>query len=282
MNLVVRAHGSVKDVDASVWDALEHGPSPFLRHGFLGALEATESIDAMRPRGMFPRSGRGGSGWTSVYLVAEDGGRVVGAVAAFLKSHSYGEYIFDWGWANAAQRAGLRYYPKLVVAAPHTPATGPRILLAKDLDARAVDAVRGALVTAVRALADDTECSSIHWLFCTAEEQAFLARNVETRHFARTTMQFHWHNRGYQSFDDFLGALKSRKRKQLRKERERARAAVECITWVTGRSPIKRASTISIASIAARPISTAAATTCAPSSFTSSRSGCRTSSRWSR
>jgi hypothetical protein len=229
MNLVVRAHGSVQDLDANVWDALEHGPSPFLRHGFLGALEATESIDAMRPRGMFPRKS---SGWTSVYLVAEDGGRVVGAVPAFLKSHSYGEYIFDWGWANAAQRAGLRYYPKLVVAAPHTPATGPRMLLAKDLDAPAAAAVRGALVTAVRALADDTECSSIHWLFCTAEEQAFLTQH---EHFARTTMQFHWHNRGYASFDDFLGALKSRKRKQLRKERERARAAVERITWVTGK-----------------------------------------------
>ena len=228
MNLVVRAVGSVKDLDAGAWEALDHGPSPFLRHGFLAALEATESIDAMRPRSVFPRKS---SGWTSVYLLAEDGGKLVGAVAAFLKSHSYGEYIFDWGWASAAQRAGIRYYPKLVVAAPHTPATGPRMLLAKDLGPRA-DAVRAALVDAVRALADDTECSSIHWLFCTAEEQAFLARHG---HFARASLQFHWHNRGYQTFDEFLGALKSRKRKQLRKERERARAAVERVAWVTGR-----------------------------------------------
>jgi predicted N-acyltransferase len=228
MNLVVRAAGSVKDLDPEAWDALDHGPSPFLRFGFLAALEATDSIDAMRPRAVFPRKS---SGWTSVYLLAEERGRLVGAVVAFLKSHSYGEYIFDWGWANAAQRAGLRYYPKIVVAAPHTPATGPRILLANDLGPRA-DAVRAALVDAVRALADDTECSSIHWLFCTAEEQAFLARH---EHFARTTMQFHWRNRGYKTFDDFLGALKSRKRKQLRKERERARAAVERVTWVTGR-----------------------------------------------
>ncbi|HLL21071.1 MAG TPA: peptidogalycan biosysnthesis protein, partial [Kofleriaceae bacterium] len=142
-----------------------------------------------------------------------------------------GEYIFDWGWASAAQRSGLRYYPKLVIAAPHTPATGHRILVARDLGAR-TDVVRGVLVDAVRALADDTECSSIHWLFCTADEQAFLA---ERGHFARASMQFHWHNRGYQAFDDFLGALKSRKRKQLRKERERARAAVDRVTWVTGR-----------------------------------------------
>lgn len=228
MNLVVRAVGSVADLDAPAWDALDHGPSPFLRHGFLTALEATSSIDAMRPRTVFPRRT---SGWTSVYLLAEEDGRLVGAVAAFLKSHSYGEYIFDWGWANAAQRAGLRYYPKLVIAAPHTPATGPRMLLAPDLGSRR-DAVRGALVDAARALADDTECSSIHWLFCTAEEQAFLAAR---EHLPRASLQFHWHNRGYHTFDDFLAALKSRKRKQLRKERERARAAVERIAWVPGR-----------------------------------------------
>src|SRR5215218_9144334 len=130
MNLVVRAAGSVTDLDAGAWDALDHGPSPFLKYGFLAALEATDSVDALRPRGIFPKKG---SGWTSVYLLAEADGRLVGAVPAYLKTHSYGEYIFDWGWANAAQRSGLRYYPKLVVAAPHTPATGPRMLLARDL-----------------------------------------------------------------------------------------------------------------------------------------------------
>jgi predicted N-acyltransferase len=207
---------SVADLDAKQWDALDHGPSPFLKHGFLEALEVTGSIGKR-------------SGWSPVYLLVEQGGALAGAVAAFVKNHSYGEYIFDWGWANAAQRAGLRYYPKLVVAAPHTPATGPRMLLAPGVDAAAV---RGVLVDAVRALADETECSSIHWLFCTAEEQAFLA---ERGYFARESLQFHWHNRGYATFDDFLAALKSRKRKQLRKERERARAAVEQINWVTGR-----------------------------------------------
>ena len=225
-NLSVRAVGAVKDLDPRAWDALDHGPSPFLKYGFLAALEETGSIDAMGPRAIFPKRT---SGWTSVYLLAEQGGRLVGAVPAFLKSHSYGEYIFDWGWASAAQRAGLRYYPKLVIAAPHTPATGPRILLAPDVDR---DAVRTALVAAVRSVADDAECSSIHWLFCTEEEQRFLATR---EHFPRASLQFHWHNRGYKTFDDFLGALKSRKRKQLRKERERARAAVEAINWVTGR-----------------------------------------------
>src|SRR5436190_2957470 len=153
MNLVVRAAGSVKDLESGAWDALDHGPSPFLRSGFLTALEDTGSIDALRARSMF---GKRSSGWTSVYLLAELDGRLVGAVPAFLKDHSYGEYIFDWGWANAAERAGLRYYPKLVIAAPATPATGHRMLIAPGAE---VDAVRAALIAAVRAVADDTECS---------------------------------------------------------------------------------------------------------------------------
>jgi predicted N-acyltransferase len=219
--IVVRAVASVAELDAAAWDGLDHGPSPFLRHGFLRALEESGSIDAATAR-------KRRSGWSGLYLLAEQAGRLVGAVPAFIKDHSYGEYIFDWGWASAAQRAGLRYYPKLVIAAPQTPATGPRILLASGADAGAVRAV---LIAAVRAVADDTECSSIHWLFCTRDEQAAL---TEAGFFPRASMQFHWHNRGYQTFDDFLGQLKSRKRKQLRKERARARAAIERLAWLSG------------------------------------------------
>ncbi len=209
------------DLDAAAWDGLDHGPSPFLRHGFLRALEESGSIDAGEAR-------KRRSGWSGLYLLAEQAGRLVGGVPAFLKDHSYGEYIFDWGWASAAQRAGLRYYPKLVIAAPQTPATGNRMLIAPGAD---VAAVRAALIAAVRAVADDTECSSIHWLFCTQAEQAQLAL---AGFFPRASMQFHWRNRGYRTFDDFLGELKSRKRKQLRKEHERARAAIERLSWVTG------------------------------------------------
>jgi predicted N-acyltransferase len=214
MNLEVRAASSVNDLDATAWDALDHGPSPFLRHGFLRALEDSGSIGKR-------------SGWNPVYLLAERAGRLVGAVAAFVKTHSYGEYIFDWGWASASERAGIRYYPKLVVAAPHTPATGPRMLLAPE----APPETRTALIAAVRAVADDTECSSIHWLFCTADEQRLLEA---AGYLARATMQFHWHNRDYASFDEFLAQLKSRKRKQLRKERERARAAIDRLAWIPG------------------------------------------------
>ncbi|MEJ7599818.1 MAG: peptidogalycan biosysnthesis protein [Kofleriaceae bacterium] len=215
------------DLDAAAWDALDHGPSPFLRHGFLRALEDSRSIDPISGPGSIVRRGRG-AGWSSVYLLAEQGGRLVGAVAAFVKTHSYGEYIFDWGWASASERAGLPYYPKLVIAAPNTPATGSRILLAPDGDHAAI---RSALLASVRKLADDTECSSIHWLFCTADEQAALAA---AGYAARASMQFHWRNRDYASFDAFLATLKSRKRKQIRKERERARAAIERLTWIAG------------------------------------------------
>ena len=126
--IVVRAVASVADLDAAAWDGLDHGASPFLRHGFLRALEDSGSIDAAAAK-------KRRSGWSGHYLLAEQGGRLVGGVAAFVKDHSYGEYIFDWGWASAAQRAGLRYYPKLVIAAPATPATGHRILLAPGADA---------------------------------------------------------------------------------------------------------------------------------------------------
>ncbi|NVB79205.1 MAG: N-acetyltransferase [Kofleriaceae bacterium] len=215
----VRAVPSISEVSPAAWDGLEHGPSPFLRHGFLKALEDSGSVGG---------TGRKRSGWVPVYLLAELGSQLVGAVAAYVKEHSYGEYIFDWGWANAAQRAGIRYYPKLVVAAPATPATGNRLLLAKD----APPVVTEALLAAVRQVADDTDCSSIHWLFCTAAEQRMLA---EHGYFARDTLQFHWKNRGYTSFDGFLGELKSRKRKQIRKERAKAQAAIERLTWVEGR-----------------------------------------------
>lgn len=214
-DLVVRVLTSIAEVDRAAWDALEHGPSPFLRHGFLTALEASGSIGKR-------------SGWRPVYLLAERGGQLQGAVAAFVKAHSYGEYIFDWAWAGAAERAGLDYYPKLVIAAPITPATGRRLLLAPGAD-RARTAA--ALIAAVRAVADDAGCSSIHWLFCTEDEQALLAAHGFA---ARATFQYHWHNRGYPSFDGFLGALASRKRKQLRKERARVHAAIDGLTWVPG------------------------------------------------
>jgi uncharacterized protein len=212
----VRRVGDLAAVDAAQWDALAHAPSPFLEYGFLRALELSGSLGPDQ-------------GWVPHYLLAhDDQGQLLGAVAAFEKTHSYGEFIFDFEWARASMHAGVPYYPKLVIAAPVTPASGRRILVRPGPDQ---DQVADALVTAVRQLADDLDCMSIHWLFTTAAEQDHLER----RGFApRASYQFHWHNRGYRSFDDFLAALASRKRKQFCKERRRCREHIDALEFVAG------------------------------------------------
>lgn len=208
----------MSSLDCDAWDALDHGPAPFLRSGFLRALEDSGSI------------GRG-SGWHPVYFLVEDGETLIGAAAGFVKTDSYGEYIFDWGWASAARRAGIAYYPKLVFAAPVTPATGHRILCRPGASASERDLVTRALVAGAFEVADTAECSSIHWLFCTDAEAAAL----EAIGFARrATFQYHWQNRGYRSFDDFLGEMTSRRRKQVRRERRRAVEAAGPVEFVAG------------------------------------------------
>jgi len=219
---------SLASVDPAAWDRLQHGSSPFLEHGFLTALERSGSIG-------------GGSGWDPYFILAEwagtdrvgsDRAALVGAIPCFVKSHSYGEYIFDFPWARAAARGGVPYYPKLVIAAPATPASGPRILVRRPEDPGPdTGEIALALVKRVRALADEMRCSSIHWLFTTEAEQALL----EPLGFVpRASFQFHWRNAQYTSFEDFLATLTSRKRKQIRKERARARAAVDEIEFVAG------------------------------------------------
>ena len=226
-DLTSRVVPSLASVDAAQWNALEHGPSPFSEYGFLRALERSGSVGPE-------------SGWEPAYVLVEAGAasaagsgeiperRLVGAVAAYVKAHSYGEYIFDWAWARAAERGGLAYYPKLVVAVPMTPATGPRLLIARDVSRGPVVAK---LVAEVRALAERRRCGSIHWLFTTAAEQAELR---EHGFLPRASFQYHWHNDGYASFDEFLARMTSRRRKQLRKERARVHAAVPAVEWVPG------------------------------------------------
>jgi predicted N-acyltransferase len=139
-------------------------------------------------------------------------------VPLYLKDHSYGEYIFDWGWAQAAHSAGLDYYPKVVSAVPFTPVTGRRLLVQGNATA---GPVVDALVAGVRAVAQRSGASSIHWLFCTAAEQRALARDHGFS--PRLTHQYHWHNRGWRDFDDYLAAFRSSARKNVRRERERVR-----------------------------------------------------------
>jgi len=242
--LTLRVVDDLGSVNAASWNALDHGPSPFTEYGFLRALELSGSVGPE-------------SGWQPVYLLIEEPfesgesalhsahtnesekekkekekekerGRLVGAVAAYVKTHSYGEYIFDWSWARASQQAGLPYYPKLVIAAPMTPATGRRLLIHPDVQRAPVVA---ALCAGVRGAAQATDCKSIHWLFCSADEQQELA----THGFApRASFQYHWKNHDYGCFDDFLGTLTSRKRKQLRRERARAQATVDDLQFVGG------------------------------------------------
>lgn len=222
MNLEIRAVQALSSVDAAEWNGLDHGHSPFLEWGFLRALEMSGSTG-------------GPAGWAPIYLLAEtkdELGRreLVGAIACFLKDHSYGEYIFDWGWARAASRAGVSYYPKLVVAAPVTPATGPRILLRRQPEDEP-ELIAKLLLSAVRELADSTDASSVHFLFTTEAEHRLLE---EQGFMSRLSFQFHWHNQDYADFDAFLGTLASRKRKQIRKERRRALEKVDGISFVPG------------------------------------------------
>ncbi len=214
----VRLERSTGALDVAAWDALDHGGSPFLRHGFLRALEESRSIGRR-------------SGWDPRYLLLEKRGLLQAALPAFVKRHSYGEFIFDWEWARASERAGIRYYPKLVVAAPMSPATGPRFLFHPSLEAVARRAAAAELVAAARALASDEKCSGLHFLFVTDDERALLG---DLGLAPRASFQFHWHARGDRDFAGFLARMSSRRRKQARKERERARAAVDAIEWVRG------------------------------------------------
>src|ERR1700729_639924 len=176
------------------------GYNPFVSHAFFSALEASGSASAR-------------TGWGPRHLVARLDGAIAGIVPCYLKSHSQGEYVFDRGWADAYERAGGRYYPKLQASVPFTPATGPRVLIRNGVD---TELVGDALARGLVALCQATEASSVHVTFAREAEQKFLA---EHQFLARTDQQFHWHNQGYGTFDDFLGSLNSRHRKAIKRER---------------------------------------------------------------
>ncbi|MCB1542139.1 MAG: N-acetyltransferase [Rhodoblastus sp.] len=195
--------------------------NPFLTHGFLSSLEESGSAT--------PRTG-----WTGAHILVEDAaGRLVACAPAWLKSHSQGEYVFDHGWADAYERAGGSYYPKLQVAVPFTPVAGRRLLLADG----AGEAETAALLQGLRAVVRRAGASSIHITFPTRPEWEALGRAGLLQ---RTGQQFHFFNRGYASFDEFLADLASRKRKAIRKERATALAPGIEIEWVTG-SELKEA-----------------------------------------
>ena len=203
----ISMRSAIADIPAEDWDACAN-PSggrpvdPFTTHRFLSALELSGSV------------GRG-TGWDPRYLVATKADQIIGVAPLYVKSHSQGEYVFDHSWADALQRAGGQYYPKLQIAVPFTPATGRRFLTRAGYEAEALSA----LIQGTVQLASDNGLSSMHVTFCT-EDEAIAGQSMGLLH--RVGQQFHWENRGYDSFDDFLNDLSSRKRKAIRKEREQA------------------------------------------------------------
>ncbi|SHH46041.1 GNAT family N-acetyltransferase [Bradyrhizobium erythrophlei] len=190
--------------------------NPFVSHAFFSALEQSGSACAR-------------TGWGPRHLVARLDGDIAGMVPCYLKSHSQGEYVFDRGWADAYERAGGRYYPKLQASVPFTPATGPRLLIANGVDR---ERIADALASGLMALCDATNASSAHVTFAREAEWKFLAAQGFLQ---RTDQQFHWHNEGYGSFEDFLGSLNSRHRKAIKRERRDALANGITIHALSGR-----------------------------------------------
>ncbi len=221
---VSKVTGAASQVDAAAWNALlaqQPHPSPFLRHEHLAALEASGSATVR-------------TGWTPKFFTLTRGGQVQAACALYLKDHSYGEYVFDWAWANAYQEHGLDYYPKALVAVPFTPVPGTR-LLARDA------AARRALLETLLAWCRRQQLSSLHLLFGADEDVAACEQaGLMLRH----TVQFHWHNRRadpdasgairYDSFDAFLASLAHDKRKKIRQERRKVADAGVTFRWSAG------------------------------------------------
>ncbi|RJY09706.1 GNAT family N-acetyltransferase [Aurantiacibacter aquimixticola] len=203
--LTAQIHSAIGEIPKDAWDALAGAGNPFVSHDFLTILEESGSVGP-------------GTGWQSAPLTLTDGeGRLLAAMPSYLKSHSQGEYVFDHAWADAWHRAGGDYYPKLQISAPFTPATGPRLLLAEHAYAEP-------LLRSAESLVAQNGWSSAHATFVEPEQVPLFEGAGWMR---REDIQFHWTNRGYESFSDFLATLTSRRRKDLRKERARAVEGIE-------------------------------------------------------
>ena len=219
-NFTAHLKGPAAEIGAAAWNTCANpsgrsDPHPFTRYEFFAALEESGSA--------VPRTG-----WQPVHLAIEQGGHIEGLMPLYVKAHSQGEYVFDHAWADALERVGGSYYPKLQACVPFTPVTGRRLLVADGADAAAT---RSALLAAGAAAVEQLECSSLHLTFPSQEEWQTAGA---MGYLLRTDCQFHWENRGYASFDEFLGELSSSKRKTLRKERAAVRAEGVEFDWLTG------------------------------------------------
>ena len=213
--VVLRIVKDITTVPGDAWDRCAGKDNPFLTHAFLAALEESGSATAR-------------TGWLPQHMVLEtEDGAVLGCVPMYLKGHSQGEYVFDHGWAHAYEQAGGRYYPKLQVAVPFTPVTGPRLLLAPDAPASATET----LIAGLEKVAEAHEVASLHVTFPTESQWSLFG---DAGWLQRTGQQYHWQNDGYGSFDDFLAALASRKRKAIKKERRQVAEADVALSVLTG------------------------------------------------
>ncbi|MEM6615579.1 MAG: peptidogalycan biosysnthesis protein, partial [Pseudomonadota bacterium] len=225
--IVVRVHSAIEDIGLESWNACAflskeekkrgRPDNPFTDYRFLHALEASGSA-------------RAETGWYPQHLAVEDeNGTVLAVMPAYAKSHSQGEYIFDHAWADAFERAGGRYYPKLLSAVPFTPVTGPRLLVGPDKKGRTDKA--NALITGIAGVVERLDISSAHINFASEADATHL---TDSGFLLRTDCQFHWKNNSFSTFDAFMETLASRKRKQLRKERRQALENGISIDWITG------------------------------------------------
>ena len=224
-DITLEAVSSARQIGAAAWDACANPTpacpdggiyNPFVSYAFFDAVGQSGSACAR-------------TGWAPRHLVARRNGSIIGLVPCYLKSHSQGEYVFDRGWADAYERAGGQYYPKLQASVPFTPATGPRLLVRAGLDDPAQ--IRTALAGGLKALCNATETSSVHVTFAPEDDWTFLAAQGFLQ---RTDQQFHWRNAGYATFEDFLATLSSRHRKAIRRERRDALANGITIHALTG------------------------------------------------
>jgi uncharacterized protein len=234
---------SISQVEHAAWNCLFGGDYPFIQHEFLSALEISGSVDES-------------NGWLPNHLVAYDGERLVGAIPLYQKTHSYGEYVFDFEWANAYHHNGIHYYPKLVSAIPFTPCSGPRVAISPELQGELFEP----MIEQVIQFCEKRGFSSWHTLFpdtqfrdmlknCTPNKQVprfELGEQsvdlVSSERFDPQTLlmrmgvQYHWYNKGYQNFDDFLNCCRQKKRKNIRQERKRIQQANVSLEWVEGKN----------------------------------------------
>jgi predicted N-acyltransferase len=204
--VLVRVNNAIDEIAADEWNSLVGSDFPFLRHEFLLAAEHSGSVSPE-------------TGWIPRHLTCyDDSNKLRAALVLYEKNHSWGEFVFDWAWASAYEQAGYDYYPKLVAAVPFTPAPGKRLLLRDPADTEAASALLDAAIN----LAEETDCSSVHVLFPDAGELPSLQ---DAGLHVRKDCQFHWHNRGYSQFDDFLATFSSAKRKKTRRDRRRVAEA---------------------------------------------------------